>query len=103
MPWSKVRSFKAGKVTGVAISHKLFAPILVLSTRICFYTTSMFENPFNIGLGFGAEFIPIYQHPPNVNIAVMCQGTESDTTTSRSWSRYCTEPVRAVTGCCRLR
>jgi hypothetical protein len=80
----KVRSFEAGKVTRVAISHKLSAPILDLSTRICFSITSMFQNPINSGLSFGAEFILIYQHHPNVNMAAICQG---DTTTVRSWSR----------------
>ena len=30
-----------------------------------------------VGLGFGAEFIPIYQRHPNVNMAAICQRTES--------------------------
>lgn len=30
-----------------------------------------------IGLGFGAEFIPIYQHHPNANLYAICQRTES--------------------------
>jgi hypothetical protein len=71
--------------------------MLVLSTRICF-NTNMSEKPINSGLSFGAEFIPIYQRRPNVNMAAICQGTESDTTTGRSWSRS-----GKVTGCCRLR
>ncbi|MBI2804058.1 MAG: Gfo/Idh/MocA family oxidoreductase [Planctomycetes bacterium] len=29
-----------------------------------------------IGLGFGAEFIPIYQHHPNANMYAICQRTE---------------------------
>ncbi|MDZ7694036.1 MAG: Gfo/Idh/MocA family oxidoreductase [Balneolaceae bacterium] len=31
-----------------------------------------------IGLGFGAEFIPIYQKHPNANMYAICQRTESD-------------------------
>src|SRR5476649_2241643 len=30
-------------------------------------------NVAMIGLGFGAEFIPIYQKHPNANIAAICQ------------------------------
>src|SRR5438477_3768238 len=30
-----------------------------------------------VGLGFGAEFIPIYQKHPNANIAAICQRTQS--------------------------
>ncbi|MDB4438049.1 Gfo/Idh/MocA family oxidoreductase [bacterium] len=30
-----------------------------------------------VGLGFGAEFIPIYQRHPEVNMAAICQRTES--------------------------
>ena len=30
-----------------------------------------------IGLGFGAEFIPIYQHHPNANLVAICQRTQS--------------------------
>ncbi len=30
-----------------------------------------------IGLGFGAEFIPIYQRYPNVNLAAICQRNET--------------------------
>jgi len=30
-----------------------------------------------IGLGFGAEFIPIYQHHPHANMYAICQRTES--------------------------
>jgi predicted dehydrogenase len=30
-----------------------------------------------IGLGFGAEFIPIYQHHPHTNMYAICQRTES--------------------------
>jgi len=30
-----------------------------------------------VGLGFGAEFIPIYQRHPNANMAAICQRTES--------------------------
>ncbi|MGB3589877.1 MAG: Gfo/Idh/MocA family oxidoreductase, partial [Tunicatimonas sp.] len=30
-----------------------------------------------IGLGFGAEFIPIYQHHPNANMYAICQRTQS--------------------------
>ena len=26
-----------------------------------------------VGLGFGAEFIPIYQHHPNTNMYAICQ------------------------------
>src|SRR5437763_2410681 len=29
-----------------------------------------------IGLGFGAEFIPIYQHHPNANMYAICQRNE---------------------------
>ncbi len=38
------------------------------------------SNPPNIaivGLGFGAEFIPIYQRHPEANLAAICQRTES--------------------------
>jgi hypothetical protein len=61
----------------------------------------MFEDPISLGLSFGAEVIPIYQHHPNANMAAICQGTESDTTTGsgRSSSRSdmcCMEQVRAV-------
>lgn len=31
-----------------------------------------------VGLGFGAEFIPIYQAYPNVELVAICQRTESD-------------------------
>ena len=31
-----------------------------------------------IGLGFGAEFIPIYQKHPNANIAAICRRTKSE-------------------------
>ena len=40
----------------------------------------MSDKPLNIaivGLGFGAEFIPIYQRYPGVNLAAICQRTES--------------------------
>ena len=30
-----------------------------------------------IGLGFGAEFIPIYQRHPHANMHAICQRTES--------------------------
>jgi predicted dehydrogenase len=30
-----------------------------------------------VGLGFGAEFIPIYQNHPNANLIAVCQRTES--------------------------
>src|SRR6516164_1585020 len=30
-----------------------------------------------VGLGFGAEFIPIYQRHPNTNMYAICQRTES--------------------------
>ena len=30
-----------------------------------------------VGLGFGAEFIPIYQNHPNANMYAICQRTES--------------------------
>jgi predicted dehydrogenase len=30
-----------------------------------------------VGLGFGAEFIPIYQHHPNTNMYAICQRTQS--------------------------
>lgn len=30
-----------------------------------------------IGLGFGAEFIPIYQRHPNANMVAVCQRTEA--------------------------
>ncbi|MDA7644629.1 Gfo/Idh/MocA family oxidoreductase, partial [Verrucomicrobiales bacterium] len=30
-----------------------------------------------VGLGFGAEFIPIYQRHPNANMAAICQRTEA--------------------------
>ena len=30
-----------------------------------------------IGLGFGAEFIPIYQRHPNANLVALCQRNES--------------------------
>ena len=30
-----------------------------------------------IGLGFGSEFIPIYQGHPNANVYAICQRTES--------------------------
>lgn len=33
-------------------------------------------NVAMVGLGFGAEFIPIYQAHPNANIAAICQRTE---------------------------
>ena len=29
-----------------------------------------------VGLGFGAEFIPIYQKYPNVNLIAICQRTK---------------------------
>ena len=38
------------------------------------------SDPINIaiiGLGFGAEFIPIYQRHPHANLAAICQRTES--------------------------
>ena len=41
----------------------------------------MADNKVNIalvGLGFGAEFIPIYQKHPNANMYAICQRTESD-------------------------
>ena len=40
----------------------------------------MSDQPVNvaiIGLGFGAEFIPIYHKHPHANIAAICQRTES--------------------------
>ena len=30
-----------------------------------------------VGLGFGAEFIPIYQRHPNANMAAICQRNEA--------------------------
>ena len=39
-----------------------------------------FDRPVNvaiIGLGFGAEFIPIYQRHPNANIYAICQRNEA--------------------------
>ena len=30
-----------------------------------------------VGLGFGAEFIPIYQRHPRANLYAICQRTES--------------------------
>lgn len=40
----------------------------------------MSERTFNaaiIGLGFGAEFIPIYQRHPNANLVALCQRSKS--------------------------
>ena len=34
-----------------------------------------------VGLGFGAEFIPIYQHHPNANMYAICQRTETSLNT----------------------
>jgi predicted dehydrogenase len=34
-------------------------------------------NAAIIGLGFGAEFIPIYQHHPNTNLVAVCRRTKS--------------------------
>ncbi|MCH2115667.1 MAG: Gfo/Idh/MocA family oxidoreductase [Pirellulales bacterium] len=34
-------------------------------------------NVAMVGLGFGAEFIPIYQHHPNAQVVAICQRTES--------------------------
>ena len=31
-----------------------------------------------IGLGFGAEFIPIYQAHPNANVAAVCRRNETE-------------------------
>src|SRR5210317_1686295 len=31
-----------------------------------------------VGLGFGAEFIPIYQKHPNANMYAICQRTEEE-------------------------
>jgi len=44
------------------------------------FAQSKMSNKPNIaivGLGFGAEFIPIYQRHPNANMAAICQRTES--------------------------
>ena len=30
-----------------------------------------------VGLGFGAEFIPIYKRHPNANLVAICQRTKS--------------------------
>ncbi len=35
-------------------------------------------NVAMIGLGFGAEFIPIYQHHPNANVAAVCRRNEAE-------------------------
>ena len=35
------------------------------------------KNVAIVGLGFGAEFIPIYQKYPNANMYAICQRTES--------------------------
>ena len=40
----------------------------------------MSERTFNaalVGLGFGAEFIPIYQRHPNAKLVALCQRTRS--------------------------
>ena len=39
------------------------------------------QRPLNaaiVGLGFGAEFIPIYQRHPDVNVAAICRRNESE-------------------------
>ncbi|MDP6357771.1 MAG: Gfo/Idh/MocA family oxidoreductase [Planctomycetota bacterium] len=38
----------------------------------------MSVNAAMIGLGFGAEFIPIYQALPNVNVAAICRRSEAE-------------------------
>ena len=41
----------------------------------------MSDKQFNvamIGLGFGAEFIPIYQHHPNANVSAICRRNEAE-------------------------
>jgi predicted dehydrogenase len=35
-------------------------------------------NVAMVGLGFGAEFIPIYQHHPNANVIAICRRNERD-------------------------
>tara|TARA_B100001123_G_scaffold398459_1_gene482543 strand:- start:6192 stop:7376 length:1185 start_codon:yes stop_codon:yes gene_type:complete len=55
------------------------SPFLVNSS-LNLQKNSMREKQINIaiiGLGFGAEFIPIYQRHPNANMYAICQRTES--------------------------
>ena len=42
-----------------------------------------------IGLGFGAEFIPIYQHHPHTNMYAICQrtGRQTERDRRRLWHR----------------
>ena len=35
-------------------------------------------NVAMVGLGFGAEFIPIYQAHPNTNVAAICRRNETE-------------------------
>lgn len=35
-------------------------------------------NVAMVGLGFGSEFIPIYQHHPNTNVAAICRRNEAE-------------------------
>ena len=35
-------------------------------------------NAAIIGLGFGAEFIPIYQHHPRANVLAVCRRDEAE-------------------------
>ncbi len=39
------------------------------------------QKPLNaalVGLGFGAEFLPIYQHHPLVNVLAICRRNEAE-------------------------
>ena len=64
---------------GAATNRSFFGPIPRISrvTNSQLSTSAMSQvNIAIIGLGFGAEFIPIYQRHPQANMYAICQRTE---------------------------
>ena len=68
-----------GANTGMTRAHRESPPLAVVVPRITMFSVEWTMNnskQFNvaiIGLGFGAEFIPIYQKHPGANMYAVCQ------------------------------
>jgi len=56
---------------------KLHKTVFPAADRLSNMNNSSVPNVAIVGLGFGAEFIPIYQRHPNANMAAICQRTEA--------------------------
>src|SRR5579884_1430979 len=65
-------------IAPIAAIHRPWAEAFALRHDAAARTKTMSDKKINVaivGLGFGAEFIPIYQRHPHTNMYAICQRT----------------------------